>query len=447
MSTDFLPVSRKDMEERGIEQLDFVYVIGDAYVDHPSFGHAIISRLLEAHGFRVGIISQPDWKDEKSISILGKPRLGFLVSAGNMDSMVNHYTVSRKRRQKDAYTPGGVMGKRPDNATIVYCNLIRRTYKHTPIIIGGIEASLRRLAHYDYWSDSLKRSILLDSGADLISYGMGEHSIIEIAEALEEGIELNCGWGPKEVLEEDGKVAGVVFKKCIRVLDEQGRFSPEYDEEQTVTIPCKHVIFSVGQAIEWGNMLDNLDLKRRPNGGALADKLTYQTSEPDIFVGGDVYTGPRFAIDAIAAGREGAISLHRYVHENCTLTIGRNRRDFVELDKNNISVESYDTSKRQIPAKADEKAQAATFRDLSHSLTEEQVKAETSRCLSCGASVVDPNKCIGCGVCTTKCVFDAIHLHREIPGASVMRASEDKLKYILPNMVKQSIKVKFAKKK
>lgn len=269
----------------------------------------------------------------------------------------------------------------------------------------------------------------------------------EIAEALEEGIELNCGWGPKEVLEENGKVTGVVFKKCTRVLDEQGRFSPEYDEEQTVTIPCKHVIFSVGQAIEWGNMLDNLDLKRRPNGGALANKLTYQTSEPDIFVGGDVYTGPKFAIDAIAAGREGAISLHRYVHENCTLTIGRNRRDFVELDKNNISVDSYDTSKRQIPAKADEKAQAATFRDLSHSLTEEQVKAETSRCLSCGASVVDPNKCIGCEVCTTKCVFDAIHLHREIPGASVMRASEDKLKYILPNMVKQSIKVKFAKKK
>ena len=269
----------------------------------------------------------------------------------------------------------------------------------------------------------------------------------EIAEALEEGIELNCGWGPKEVLEENGKVTGVVFKKCTRVLDAQGRFSPEYDEEQTITVPCKHVIFSVGQAIEWGNMLDNLDLKRRPNGGALADKLTYQTSEPDIFVGGDVYTGPKFAIDAIAAGREGAISLHRYVHENCTLTIGRNRRDFVELDKNNISVDSYDTSKRQIPAKADEKAQAATFRDLSHSLTKEQVKAETSRCLSCGASVVDPNKCIGCGVCTTKCVFDAIHLHRELPGASVMRASEDKLKYILPNMVKQSIKVKFAKKK
>ena len=269
----------------------------------------------------------------------------------------------------------------------------------------------------------------------------------EIREALEEGIQLHCGWGPREVLEENGKVTAVVFKKCTRVLDEQGRFSPEYDEEETVTVPCKHVIFSVGQAIDWGNMLDNLDLKRRPNGGALANRLTYQTSEPDIFVGGDVYTGPKFAIDAIAAGREGAISLHRYVHENCTLTIGRNRRDFVELDKENISIDSYDTSKRQVPERADEKAQAATFRDLSHSLTEEQVKVETSRCLSCGASVVDPNKCIGCGICTTRCVFDAIHLHRELPGASVMRASEDKLKYILPNMVKQSVKVKFAKKK
>lgn len=190
MNTDFLPISRQDMEKRGIRQLDFVYVIGDAYVDHPSFGHAIISRLLEAHGFQVGIISQPDWKDEKSISILGEPRLGFLVSAGNMDSMVNHYSVSKKRRQKDAFTPGGVMGKRPDNATIVYCNLIRRSYKHTPIIIGGIEASLRRLAHYDYWSDSLKRSILLDSGADLISYGMGERSIVEIAEALDSGLSV-----------------------------------------------------------------------------------------------------------------------------------------------------------------------------------------------------------------------------------------------------------------
>ena len=269
----------------------------------------------------------------------------------------------------------------------------------------------------------------------------------ETEEALEEGIELNCGWGPKEVLEENGHVSGVVFKKCTRVLDAQGRFSPEYDENDTVTIPCRHVIFSVGQAIDWGHMLDNLHVELRPNGGALANKLTYQTSEPDIFVGGDVYTGPKFAIDAIAAGREGAISLHRYVHEHCTLTIGRNRRDFIELDKENIKVETYDSSSRQIPPKADVKEQAKTFRDLSQSLTEEQVKKETSRCLSCGASVVDPNKCIGCGVCTTKCMFDAIHLHREIPGASIMRASEDKLKYILPNMVKQSIKVKFKKKK
>ena len=269
----------------------------------------------------------------------------------------------------------------------------------------------------------------------------------EIEEALEERITLNCGWGPKEVLEEDGHVSGVVFKKCTRVFDAQGRFSPEYDENDTVTVPCRHVIFSVGQAIDWGHMLDNLHVELRPNGGALANKLTYQTSEPDIFVGGDVYTGPKFAIDAIAAGREGAISLHRYVHEHCTLTIGRNRRDFIELDKENIKVDAYDTSSRQIPPKADVKEQAKTFRDLSHSLTEEQVKKETSRCLSCGASVVDPNKCIGCGICTTKCMFDAIHLHRELPGASVMRTSEEKLKYILPNMVKQSIKVKFKKKK
>lgn len=269
----------------------------------------------------------------------------------------------------------------------------------------------------------------------------------EIEEALEEEIELNCGWGPKEILEEDGHVRGVVFKKCTRVFDAQGRFSPEYDENDTVTVPCRHVIFSVGQAIDWGHMLDNLHVELRPNGGALANKLTYQTSEPDIFVGGDVYTGPKFAIDAIAAGREGAVSLHRYVHENCTLTIGRNRRDFIELDKENIKVETYDSSSRQIPPKADVKEQAKTFRDLSQSLSEEQVKKETSRCLSCGASVVDPNKCIGCGICTTKCMFDAIHLHRELPGASVMHTSEEKLKYILPNMVKQSIKVKFKKKK
>jgi uncharacterized radical SAM protein YgiQ len=190
MNNGFLPISKEDMEAAGIAQLDFVYVCGDAYVDHPSFGHAIISRLLEAHGYTVGIIAQPDWRNPASIDILGEPRLGFLVSAGNMDSMVNHYSVSKKRRANDAFTPGGVMGKRPDYATIVYCNLIRRNHKHTPIIIGGIEASLRRLAHYDYWSDKLKRSILLDSGADLISYGMGEHSMVEIADALNSGLAI-----------------------------------------------------------------------------------------------------------------------------------------------------------------------------------------------------------------------------------------------------------------
>ena len=190
MSNGFLPISKEDMREAGIEQLDFVYISGDAYVDHPSFGHAIITRILEAHGYKVGIIAQPDWKDKDSISALGEPRLGFMVSAGNMDSMVNHYSVSKKRRASDAFTPGGVMGKRPDYATIVYCNLIRQTYKKTPIIIGGIEASLRRLAHYDYWSNKLKRSILLDSGADIISYGMGEHSIVEIADALNSGLDI-----------------------------------------------------------------------------------------------------------------------------------------------------------------------------------------------------------------------------------------------------------------
>lgn len=178
------------MEQRGWSQCDFVYVIGDAYVDHPSFGPAIISRVLESNGFKVGIIAQPDWKDAESMNALGEPRLGFLVCGGNMDSMVNHYTVAKRRRQTDAYTPGGEMGKRPDHATTVYCNLIRKQYKNKPIIVGGIEASLRRLAHYDYWSDKVKRSILLDSQADIVSYGMGEHSIVEIAEALESGIDI-----------------------------------------------------------------------------------------------------------------------------------------------------------------------------------------------------------------------------------------------------------------
>ena len=186
----FLPATKEELRERGITQPDFVYVIGDAYVDHPSFGPAIIGRVLESHGYSVAILSQPDWKDPKSIQVYGEPRLAFLVSSGNMDSMVNHYSVSKKRRKTDAFTPGGVMGKRPDRADMVYSNLIRHVYKHVPIILGGIEASLRRMAHYDYWADGFKRSLLLDSGADLISYGMGERSIVEIADALASGISI-----------------------------------------------------------------------------------------------------------------------------------------------------------------------------------------------------------------------------------------------------------------
>lgn len=210
---DFLPVSRADCEKRGWGQPDFVYVIGDAYVDHPSFGPAIISRLLESHGFSVGIIPQPDWKDEKSIQVFGEPRLGFLVSGGNMDSMVNHYSVSKKRRDADLYSPGGAMGRRPDYAVVVYGNLIRRTYKHTPMIIGGIEASLRRLAHYDYWSNKVRRSILLDSGADLISYGMGERSIVAIAQALESGLAVG----------DITFIDGTVYKTRDRELLERNR--------------------------------------------------------------------------------------------------------------------------------------------------------------------------------------------------------------------------------
>ena len=191
MKRDFLPISRADMKHRGWEQCDFVYVIGDAYVDHPTFGHAIISRVLEDAGYKVGIISQPDWKDPESILALGEPRLAFLVMGGNMDSMVNHYSVSKRRRKTDAFTPGGVIGKRPDHAAVVYCNLIRRSFPHKPVIVGGIEASLRRLAHYDYWSDSLKRSLLLDSQADLLLYGMGERSIVEVAEALDSGLDIS----------------------------------------------------------------------------------------------------------------------------------------------------------------------------------------------------------------------------------------------------------------
>lgn len=228
--SDFLPISKKDMRSRGWEQCDFVYIIGDAYVDHPSFGHAIISRVLEAAGYKVGMISQPDWMDPKSILALGEPRLGFLVMGGNMDSMVNHYSVSKKRRKTDAFTPGGVMGKRPDYAVTVYCNLIRRTFPKIPVIIGGIEASLRRLAHYDYWSDKMKHSVLLDSQADLLLYGMGERSIVEVADALNSGMDIrDITWIDGTVFscrETDGSVPQIVLPS----FDEVSRNKRSYAE-------------------------------------------------------------------------------------------------------------------------------------------------------------------------------------------------------------------------
>ncbi len=269
----------------------------------------------------------------------------------------------------------------------------------------------------------------------------------EIAEAEEEGVMIRCGWGPKEIRTENGKVTGIVFKKCVSVWNEEGRFAPTYDENDTISLDCDHVFLSIGQAIEWGDLLQESKVELGRGGSAVADSLTYQTAEPDIFVGGDVYTGPKFAIDAIAAGREGAISIHRYVQPHSSLTIGRNRRDFIALDKENIHVEQYDNSSRQIPGTDPTIDHKRSFRDAKLTFTEEQVKKETARCLGCGASVVDPNKCIGCGVCTVQCQFNAIKLHRERPECSKMVTSEEKLKYILGNGAKQALKIKFGKKK
>lgn len=268
----------------------------------------------------------------------------------------------------------------------------------------------------------------------------------EVEEAKEEGIQVNNGWGPKEILTENGKVTGIVFKRCTAVLDAEGRFNPQYDENDTRTVPCENVLLSIGQSIVWGELLAGTKVEFNRNGTAKADPVTFQTAEHDIFVGGDVYTGPRFAIDAIAAGKEGSISIHRFVHEGHSLTLGRNLRHFIELNKDDIQVETFDNAKRQIPGK---KAGVAkeTFADLRSTFTEEQVKAEANRCLGCGATVVDENQCIGCGLCTTRCEFDAIHLSRDLPEASHMRTSEDKMKGILPYMLKREIKIKRAAKK
>ena len=268
----------------------------------------------------------------------------------------------------------------------------------------------------------------------------------EIEEALEENIDIENSWGPKEILTEDGHVTGVVFKKCVSVFGSDGRFAPVYDENDTITVSCSNVLLSIGQSVIWGNLLEGTKVELNSNKTAKADPVTYQTAEPDIFVGGDVYTGPKFAIDAIAAGKEGCVSIHRFVHKGHSLTLARDLRHFIELDKNNLDIEEYDNAKRQRPGRKAGNA-ASTFRDLREIFTEEQLKTEAARCLGCGATIVDPNKCIGCGLCTTKCEFDAIHLSRDLPEASRMTKSEDKLKKILPYMLKREIKIKFNRNK
>ncbi len=272
---------------------------------------------------------------------------------------------------------------------------------------------------------------------------MGEE---DRSECEREGIAIYAGWGPKEVTVEDGKASGMVFVKCLKVKDEDGRFAPVYDESTVQTTPCGTVLFCIGQKVEWRDLLAGTGVEFNTNGTAKADPVTYQTAEADIFVGGDAYTGQKFAIDAIAAGKQGAVSLHRWV-QGATLTIGRDRRQFIELDKKNalIAVDSYDNTPRQRIGYND--ALRKTFKDERVAFTAEQVKAETARCLGCGASVVDPNKCIGCGVCTTKCAFDAIHLHRERPECSTMYACEDKMKAILPYMIKRNIRIKKAERR
>ncbi len=271
---------------------------------------------------------------------------------------------------------------------------------------------------------------------------------LEVEEALDENVSINCGWGPKELIKDSkGHVTAVVFKKCLSTIDkETKKFSPVYDESVTITVPSSNVIFAIGQSIEWGELLKGSKVTFWHGNYPVADKLTYQTAEPDIFVGGDVYSGPKFAIDAIASGKEAAVSLHRFVQPGTSLVIGRNRREFIALDKNNLKIDDYDHAGRQEEAIDSSIDQRASFKDARLTLTEEQVKIETSRCLSCGASIVDENKCIGCGICTTKCEFDAIHLYRDHPEASKMITSEDKFKGILPYALKRGLKIKFGKK-
>ena len=268
----------------------------------------------------------------------------------------------------------------------------------------------------------------------------------EIAEAKEEGIVIGNGWGPKEILIRRGKIKGIVLKKCTRVFDEEHRFAPQYDEEDCMTVECDNVLLSIGQAPVWGDLLKDSKVELRGGGTAIADPVTLQTAEPDIFVGGDIFHGARFAIDAIADGREGMVSIKRFIHPGQSLTLARDRREFIELDRDNVLIESYDNAERQVPGMKPGEA-AKTYEDLRLPLTEEQVKAEANRCLKCGATVVDTNRCIGCGLCTTRCEFDAIHLSRDLPeNTRMLTAEESKLKAILPYALKREIKIRLGKK-
>ena len=269
----------------------------------------------------------------------------------------------------------------------------------------------------------------------------------ERREAIEDGAHISCGWGPKEVhLDETGRVCGITFKRCTRVFDDEGRFAPEYDENDLRRVDADRVVMSIGQSIVWGDLLAGSKVELGRGQGALADPQTYQTAEPDIFVGGDVYTGPSFAIDAIAAGHEAAVSIHRFVQPGSTLTIGRNQRHYTALDRDDVVIESYDNASREVTHVDREREKAAPFSEYVETFTEEQVRAETARCLGCGASIVDPNKCIGCGLCTTKCAFDAIHLDRDRPECSTMVKYEQKLPSLGKYALKRAIKIKFGKK-
>ncbi len=319
------------------------------------------------------------------------------------------------------------------------------------VVIGGgnvaIDVSRTALRCSVQTNDGLKSK----DGAKIYQFSLETRDIMpatdeEIKTAESEGIAIEGGWGPKEILTENGHVTGIVLKKCISVFDENKRFNPTYDENETKTISCSNVLLAVGQAIEWGKLLEGEAVEFKRGNYPLADTITYQTKAADIFVGGDVYTGPKFAIDAIAQGKEAAISIHRFVQPHSSLTIGRNPNYYKALDKEDITLPTYDNTGRQKPG-YNEAIKRLSFQDGKLTFTEDQVKKETARCLGCGVTVVDLNRCLGCGVCTTKCMFDAIHLERDLPEASKMVKSEDKLKYILPNGLKQAIKIKFNGKK